>query len=48
MPKVTQLVQKQSLEKTLEVLNPTQLNIHSTETQVSQGNMKTKFSLQAK
>lgn len=47
LPKVTQLVQGQSLEKTLHLLNPTQFNILSTETQVPQGHMEPKFSLQA-
>lgn len=48
LPKVTHLVQVQRLDKTIDLLNPTQFNIYSKETQVPQRRMGPKFSLQPK
>lgn len=41
-------VQEQSLEKILDLLNPTKFNICSSETQVPQGHVEPEFSVQVK
>lgn len=41
-------VQEQSWEKIFELLNPTEFNIRSSETQVLQGRMEPEFSMQVK